>query len=103
MKVQILEASVEFFDRPFARPFALRGAAHAGEVTEARATARVRVDGREATGRGAIYLGVVWSWPESELSLPERDAAMRDLCRRGAADLPTFCGGEPEHPLELGM
>jgi L-alanine-DL-glutamate epimerase-like enolase superfamily enzyme len=102
MKAQILEATVEFFDRPFARPLPLR-TGFITEITEARATVRVRVGGRESVGRGAIYLSDLWAWPDGDLTHQQRDADMRTLCHEIAQGLPELCGGEPEHPLELGL
>jgi len=63
----------------------------------------VRVDGREGTGRGAIYLSDLWAWPDSLLTHEGRDQALRSLCREIAENLPEWSGGEPAHPLELGM
>ncbi|MCC6730996.1 MAG: mandelate racemase/muconate lactonizing enzyme family protein [Chthonomonadales bacterium] len=102
MNVRILEAGVTFVPQPFATPLHLSSGTIA-ETTEARAWTRVAVDGREAVGRGTIYLGELWSWPDAALAREERDAAMRRLCERIAADLPTLCGSEPAHPLELGL
>jgi L-alanine-DL-glutamate epimerase-like enolase superfamily enzyme len=102
MNAEIRRAEVEFYHRPFARPLPLRSG-FITEITEARATVEVRVGGQRATGRGAIYLSDPWAWPNEGLSHERKDAAMRDLCERIAADLPALCGGEPQHPLELGL
>jgi L-alanine-DL-glutamate epimerase-like enolase superfamily enzyme len=72
-------------------------------ITEAQAAVTVRVDGREATGRGTIYLSDLWSWPKAPLEHAGRDAVLRQVCEEIAGRLPELCGGEPEHPLELGL
>lgn len=102
MKCQVLEASVEFFHRPFLVPLRL-SSGNISEITEARAEVRVRVDGYEAIGRGAVYLSDLWAWPEPTLSHSERDAILRAFCERLTANLPAYCGGEEAHPLELGL
>ncbi len=102
MMTQILHSSVEFFDRPFIKPLRL-STGTITRITEARATVRVRVDGREAVGRGAIYLSDLWAWPDPALDHEARDRALRELCKQIAADLKCFCGNEPHHPLELGL
>jgi L-alanine-DL-glutamate epimerase-like enolase superfamily enzyme len=45
----------------------------------------------------------LWSWPDANLSHPQRDAALRESCNAISRDLRRFCGGEAAHPLELGM
>jgi L-alanine-DL-glutamate epimerase-like enolase superfamily enzyme len=102
MDTQILEARVSFFYRPFLRPLHISSGV-ISEITEARVWVRARVEGREAVGRGAIYLSDLWAWPEPSMSHAERDAALRALCERIAAGLPDLCGEEAAHPLELGM
>ncbi len=101
LRARILEAGVELIDQPFARVLQLSSGL-IDAATEARAWVRVEVDGREAIGRGAIYLGTLWSWPDLALSHEQRDHAMRELTRSIAARLPELCG-EPHHPLELGL
>lgn len=102
MKARVIEAGVEFFERPFRKPLRISSGAIT-RITEARAEVRVRVDAREAVGRGSIYLSDVWAWPDPELSHEERDRALRGVCERIASDLDDLCGGEEAHPLELGM
>jgi L-alanine-DL-glutamate epimerase-like enolase superfamily enzyme len=102
MKTKILDAQVEFFEQPFLRPLQI-SSGKITEITEARTTVRISVEGKEAVGRGSIYLSDLWAWPDPALTHDSRDAALRDLCRRIAGDLRNLCGGEPEHPLELGM
>lgn len=102
MKTEIVEASVEFFNRKLRHPLQLSSGI-IREVTEARASVTVRAKGREATGRGSIYLSDLWAWPDSSLSHQERDTALRKLCLDYARRLKDLCGGEPAHPLELGL
>jgi L-alanine-DL-glutamate epimerase-like enolase superfamily enzyme len=99
---QILEANVDFIERQFLSPLILSSGAITN-LPEAVATVRVRVGGREATGRGSIYLSDLWAWPDPALTHEQRDNALRALCGRIADGLWGFCGGEPAHPLELGL
>lgn len=98
----ILEAHVAFIERPFLSPLILSSGAIT-TLPEAVATVRVRVGGREATGRGSIYLSDLWAWPDPALRHEQRDTALRALCSRIADGLWGFCGGEAAHPLELGL
>lgn len=102
MQTTILEAQVDFFHRPFHKPLPLRDG-WVTEITEARAAVRARVSGREAVGRGAVYLSDLWAWPDPARSHAERDAALRRTCEEIARRLPALCGSEPAHPLELGL
>jgi L-alanine-DL-glutamate epimerase-like enolase superfamily enzyme len=102
MIARIQDARVEFHHRPFVHPLIISSGAIT-EITEARATVRVSVDGGEAEGRGAMYLSDLWAWPDPSLTHRERDTALRGMCEAIADDLPGLCGGEPAHPLELGM
>jgi hypothetical protein len=102
LSARVLSARIEFVPRTLSPPLVL-STGTITEITEAQAEVRVRVDGREAVGRGSIYLSDLWAWPDPQLSHAVRDAAMQALCRRIAARLPELCGGEPHHPLELGM
>src|SRR5689334_17034561 len=99
---EILSAAVSFVPRSFLKPLLL-SSGPITEITEAQAEVRVRVQGREAVGRGSIYLSDLWGWPDPALSHLVRDAAMRKACEQIAARLADLCGGEPHHPLELGM
>lgn len=102
MKVNVLEASVRFCELSFAIPLQLS----TGKITrgtEARVAVRVRVNGREAMGRGCIPLGVMWAWPTPSLLCEVRERIMREFCLRLAKNLPALCGGESMHPLELGL
>lgn len=102
MKTRILDARVVFEHQPFLKPLQI-SSGKITEITEARAEVRVSIDGREAVGRGSIYLSDLWAWPEPSMTHDQRDAILRDLCRQIAAKLWEFCGGEEEHPLELGL
>lgn len=102
MKVHILDAEVEFRHQPFLKPLQI-SSGKITEITEARAAVRVEVDGREADGRGSIYLSDLWAWPEPSLSHDQRDAILRDLTQQIAGSLRELCGSEKEHSLELGM
>lgn len=102
MQTEIIDASVSFLDRRLVKPLIISSGSIT-EVTEARSEVTVRVAGREAIGRGAIYLSDVWAWPEANLSHEQRDAALRSVCEDIAADLAELCGGEPAHPTELGL
>lgn len=98
----ILDASVSFGEREFATPLVL-SSGEIRSITEATATVTVATGERHAVGRGSIYLSDLWAWPDPSRSHDQKDAALRELCRGFAADLPALCGGEPAHPLELGL
>src|SRR5436309_1174465 len=98
MKVEILESSVEFHERPFVKPLRLSSGLIT-QITEARASVRVRIERHEATGRGAIYLSDLWAWPDPALNHDFRDGALRELCSQIASTLTDYCGGEAHHPL----
>lgn len=102
MKTQVLGAEVSFLDRELAAPLVL-STGTVSETTEARVEVRVKVDGREGIGRGAIYLSDLWAWPDPLLTHEERDEALRNLCREIAENLIEWSGREAAHPLELGM
>jgi L-alanine-DL-glutamate epimerase-like enolase superfamily enzyme len=102
LAARILDARVSFRQQPFRVPLIL-SSGPISEITSAEAAVTVRVHGREGTGRGVIYLSDLWAWPDPVLSHVRREGRMRELCERTASDLPTLCGGEPEHPLELGL
>jgi L-alanine-DL-glutamate epimerase-like enolase superfamily enzyme len=102
MRVEVCESAVEFIERPFIKPLKLSSGTIT-TITEARTTVRVRVDGREAVGRGTIYLSDLWAWPSPEISHADRDRALCKLSEQIARDLRKHCGGEPHHPLELGL
>ncbi len=99
---RILGAEVGFIHRPLAVPLELSSGIIT-EVTEARTSVSVRADGKEATGHGSVYLSDLWSWPDPAYTHAQRDAALRNLCRQFASNLDSLCGGEDQHPLELGL
>ncbi len=101
-QARILDAQVSFLTQPFATPLHI-STGIIDEITEARAEVRVRVGGREAVGRGSIYLSDLWAWPDLRLAHEARDASMRSFCERIAASLDEMCGSEAAHPLELGL
>lgn len=100
-RVRVHSADVEFIPRRLATPLALSTGVIT-EVTEARATLSVSLGGREATGRGAVYLSDLWAWPDPTIGHALRDAELRGLCRQIAGELPALCG-DAAHPLELGL
>lgn len=101
-QTKILNATVEFLERPFIKPLQL-STGLITEITEARATVTVKVGDREATGSGNIYLSDLWAWPEPALSHEKRDKVLRDYTQRIADNFKKLCGGEDHHPLELGL
>lgn len=102
METRILDAKVEFIPRCLRTPLILSSGPITA-VTEARAEVVARVGEREGVGRSSIYLSDLWAWPDPLLSHEMRDSRMRALCETIAARLPALCGGEPAHPLELGL
>lgn len=101
METVVLSASVAFVSQSFIKPLLLSSGAIT-EITEARATVRVRVQGKEAEGIGSIYLSDLWSWPDPSLSHEVRDARLREFCQQIADNLAEWVGA-PAHPLELGL
>lgn len=102
MKTHVLGASVEFIEQPFLKPLQLSSGLITS-ATEARVAVRVRVNGREAAGRGSIYLSDLWAWPGASPDRATKDKELRALCQKIADSFSAFCGGEDEHPLELGL
>src|SRR4051794_32742248 len=102
MKAKILESSVEFIHRPFIKPLKL-SSGPITQITEAQVSVRVRVDAKEAVGRGAIYLSDLWAWPDPALAHEVRDGHLRNLSQTIASGLADLCGAEAHHPLELGL
>ncbi len=102
MRTEILDARVSFLERRLTVPLVISSGA-IGRITEARAEVMVRVGGREATGKGSIYLSDLWAWPEPAIPHEQRDAALRELCVQIARGLHGLCGGEPAHPTELSL
>ncbi len=101
-RTSLISAQITFTRRSFIKPMRL-SSGPINDVTEAVAEVRVSINGREATGRGAIYLSDLWSWPDPVRTHEERDAGMRAFCTKIADDLYEFCGEEPAHPLSLGL
>jgi L-alanine-DL-glutamate epimerase-like enolase superfamily enzyme len=99
---RILDADVNFTSQPLAMPLHLSSGV-IRSLTLAEASVVIQINGREATGRGAIYLSDVWAWPDQALTHEQRDKSLRDLCERIAADMPVRLRGEDVHPLELGL
>lgn len=97
----VVSAEVDFVDRKLDTPLRLASGTIT-ELTEARATVRVRCGGVEALGRGAIYLSDVWAWPDPNLEHRQRDDRLRARCATIAAELPRMTG-TAAHPLELGL
>ena len=102
LATRILAARVSFRPRPFRVPLVL-SSGPISEITEAEAEVTVRVAGREGTGRGVIYLSDLWAWPDPARSHAHRERRMQELCTRIADRLSELCGGDPAHPLELGL
>jgi L-alanine-DL-glutamate epimerase-like enolase superfamily enzyme len=101
LHAEVLHAEVEFLAQTLSPPMQISKGLIT-EITEARATVRVRAGEREAVGRGSIYLSDLWAWPEPSLTHEQRDQVLRRLCRHIAENL-SQAVGEPAHPLELGL
>lgn len=99
---EILAAEISFCSQPFAKPLQLSSGT-IEELTQATVSVVGESGGRRATGRGTIFLSDLWAWPDDTLSHAERDAALRQLCERLAAEVPTYFRNERLHPLELGL
>ncbi len=102
MKTTVLEASVKFIEQPFLKPMQISSGL-ISRATEALVTVRARVGEWEGVGHGSIYLSDLWAWPGSSPDRQTKDASMRALCHQLANSLAHWCGGEEEHPLELGL
>ena len=50
-------------------------------LTEAEGSVIVEIEGRRATGRGAVYLSDLWAWPDHSLSHNERDRVLLCILR----------------------
>jgi L-alanine-DL-glutamate epimerase-like enolase superfamily enzyme len=99
---EILEADISFRSQRLARPLKLSSGA-IEELTQATVSVLGTVEGRRATGRGTVYLSDLWAWPHDSLLHDERDAALRQLCKSLAVELPNRFGKMKMHPLELGL
>jgi L-alanine-DL-glutamate epimerase-like enolase superfamily enzyme len=98
----VTSARVTFERRPFLRPLRLSSGTIT-DITEARAEVTVTIDGKTATGHGAIYLSDLWAWPDPSKTPAERDTAMRTFAEQMASGLPSIVGGDSTHPLEAGL
>lgn len=99
---EIFEADVTFQSQRLATPLKLSSGA-IEELTQATVSVVGTVNGRRATGFGTIYLSDLWAWPDDSLSHESRDAALRQLCERLAADVPKRFQNVKLHPLEMGL
>ncbi len=95
-------ARLIFERRPFLRPLRLSSGTIT-DITEARVEVTMTINGKTATGHGAIYLSDLWAWPDPARTPAERDAAMRAFAERMADSLPSIVGGGAAHPLEAGL
>ncbi len=102
LATHILAASVAFAEQPFVVPLQISSGTIT-EITQATASVTVRAGEREATGEGTVYLSDLWAWPDPALTHGQRDGVLRDTCTAIARRLWELCGGEPAHPLELGL
>jgi L-alanine-DL-glutamate epimerase-like enolase superfamily enzyme len=99
---RILDATVSFKSQRLIVPLQLSSGT-IESLTQADVSVVVEIDGRRATGRGAIYLSDLWAWPDDSLTHDERDAALRRLCEMIADEIPQRFQQEALHPLELGL
>ena len=74
LRTEILTARVEFVSRPFVKPLQLSSGT-CREITEARAFVRVRVDGREGSGIGSVYLSDLWAVSYTHLDVYKRQSS----------------------------
>lgn len=102
MKLRILESEVKFATWPFRKPLVLSSGA-IRSLAEAQVTVRASCGRQEATGYGSILLSDLWAWPRGKFTHEEKDAELKAFCGRIARELGSLCGGEPAHPLELGL
>src|SRR5699024_190713 len=93
--VRVVAAQARFHDVALEPPFVISGRPMT-HVTAVTVHLQVRSrDGSTAEGTGAGMLSVPWSWPASALDLGMRDAVMRELVRRLAAQAVTPAVGDP--------
>lgn len=102
MNTAIVDCSCEFIPQRLKTPLVLSSGS-IEQITEIRASVRVRTDGVEATGRGSMYLSDLWAWPDPAHTHEQRDARLRELCRDISGRLAELAGGEAAHPMELGL
>ena len=99
---KILDAEVSFRSQRLRMPLHLSSGV-IESLTQAEASIAIEIDGREAIGRGAIYLSDLWAWPDHSWSHEVRDRVLRTLCEMIALELPRRLRQEDLHPLELGL
>src|SRR3954447_13441208 len=99
---RILEAEVSYVPQKLVTPLIISAGA-IEKLTEVQARVRVEVDGREAEGIGSVYLSDLLAGPDPALTHKAKQAALRALCDDIAKRLRDYTGGEPAHPLELGL
>ncbi len=98
----VVDAGVEFTRRTLVAPLHLSS----GTITDAievRASVRVRVGERTATGWGSVFLSDIWAWPDPLVPHHQREIILKQICEKIANELCSLSGGEPQHPLELGL
>jgi L-alanine-DL-glutamate epimerase-like enolase superfamily enzyme len=93
--IRVVGAATEFADVTLENAFNIAGGAISGF-----SVAYVTVDvvdrrGRRSRGRGASVLSVPWSWPNSRLSLNERDTRLREIVIDLAESAPDLDCGDP--------
>lgn len=99
---EILDAEVSFRSQRLAMPLKLSSGS-IESLSQATVSIVGESGGRRATGRGTIFLSDLWAWPDDSLSHEKRDAALRELCERLAAQIPGYFRDVKSHPLELGL
>ncbi|HVX42734.1 MAG TPA: enolase C-terminal domain-like protein [Mycobacteriales bacterium] len=82
--IRVVECTAEFRPVRLEPPLTLsRGSIDYFTVCDIRLVAADR-SGRSAAGAGSTILSVPWAWPHPDLSIEDRDGAMRRLCRASA-------------------
>jgi L-alanine-DL-glutamate epimerase-like enolase superfamily enzyme len=99
---KILDAEVTFRSQRLRVPLHLSSGV-IESLTQVDASIALEIEGRQAVGRGAIYLSDLWAWPDQSQTHAERDLVLRRLCEMIADELPRRFRGENLHPLELGL
>jgi L-alanine-DL-glutamate epimerase-like enolase superfamily enzyme len=102
MKVRVLGSETSYQRQPFKTPLILSTGAIT-DLIEATATVRVEVNGHEGLGRGSIYLSDLWAWPDPSRSHEQREQVLQSLCETISKNVVALTGGEPAHPMELGL
>jgi L-alanine-DL-glutamate epimerase-like enolase superfamily enzyme len=102
INAKVLHSHAAYQRQPFKTPLVLSSGA-IRDLIEVTAGVRVAVAGREATGKGSIYLSDLWAWPGGSHSHEQKEQLLKSLCDEIARDLPHLTGGEAAHPMELGL